>query len=108
MKRALTLAFGGSMYAVLALLAEPALAADLDQDQARNAQRKGLIISYQNVLAILRSTCHCEVLKAKLHHEEYQSVEYLIYDLKAIDDQGRIIKLEIDAATGAIMDLKRK
>lgn len=87
----------------------PLYAHDLEQDVVRHAVQAGEALPFQMVRERVSRYCSgCEVLQAKLHEEKEDGRRFLIYDIKALAADGRVIKLELNAATGEILKVKHK
>ncbi|WP_417677589.1 PepSY domain-containing protein [Pseudodonghicola sp.] len=83
---------------LLIALALPVLADADDHDRARSALERGQILPLTDILAIARD----RVGDGRLIGVEFEYHEGLyIYELEMITPDGRMIELELDAATGA-------
>jgi uncharacterized membrane protein YkoI len=85
----------------LCLGAVPARA-DSEQDRARAALQAGQVLPLATVLARLEREQAGQVLEVELEHED----GHWVYEVKLLQAGGRLMKLELDAATGAV--LKRR
>lgn len=103
-----------------ALLAAPALADELDHEQARSALQQGHILPLQQVLDSVTRAYPGQVMKIELERQEAQlrlaplagqpraaAPEYL-YEIRLLQADGRLLKLKVDAATGRVVEVKRK
>lgn len=103
---------GPLLACLLACLLAPArgIAGDdeLDQDQVREAVRSGLAMSYASVQARVRALCDCQILETKLEREHEDGRRFLVYEIKAFRADGRIVKLELEAANGRVLKMKDK
>ncbi|MRH22293.1 peptidase [Rhodovulum strictum] len=82
-------------------LALPAAAdRDRDHDRAREALIRGEILPLHAILPDLETQFGGRVIKVELEREKRR----LVYELKLITPEGRIVEIEVDAATGAILD----
>ena len=82
---------------------------DSEQDEVRRAVQAGQALPFQTVRERVSRHCgDCEVLQAKLHEEKEDGRRFLVYAIKAIAADGRIVKLELDAATGEILKVRHK
>lgn len=79
-----------------------------DQDRARSMVESGQAISFASVQERLRKACQCQVLEAKLHDEHEHGVIRLVYKIKALRPNGQIVKLEMNATSGEILQIKNK
>jgi uncharacterized membrane protein YkoI len=83
---------------LLIALALPVLADADDHDRARSALERGQILPLTDILAIARD----RVGDGRLIGVEFEYHEgRYIYELEMITPDGRMIELELDAATGA-------
>lgn len=85
----------------LCLAAVPAQA-DSDQDRARAAVQAGQVLPLSAVLARLEREHPGQVLEVELEQDKGRWV----YEVKLLQAGGRLMKLELDAGTGAV--LKRR
>lgn len=76
--------------------------ADSDQDRARAAVQSGQVLPLSVVLARLERELPGQVLEVELEQEDGRWV----YEVKLLQAGGRLMKLELDAGTGAV--LKRR
>lgn len=80
-----------------------------EQDEVRRAVQAGQALPFQTVRERVSRHCgDCEILQAKLHAAKEDGRRFLVYDIKAIAADGRIIKLELDAATGELLKVRHK
>ncbi|WP_199258379.1 PepSY domain-containing protein [Paracoccus binzhouensis] len=90
--------------ALLSLPLVPARAQDLsgpDFEFARDAVARGEILSLAEVLARLQDSHPGRVIEVELGQDDGM----LIYEVELVTQDGRLIDVELDAATGAILDL---
>lgn len=89
--------------ALLSLLAgmPPAWAdaADTEQDRARAAVQAGQVLSLKAVLERLEREHPGQVLEVELEQEQGR----WLYEIKLIEPGGRLVKLELDAASGEVL-----
>jgi uncharacterized membrane protein YkoI len=106
MKHPTTLAL---FLSALALLSIPPLARadgdherhrDRDHDRARSALLHGQILPLTEILDRVQAEAPGRFLEVELDDDD----GLLIYEIKVMDDRGRITRLEVDAATGHILD----
>ena len=94
------------MKAALALLllalALPALADgnDRDHDRARLALERGEVLPLGDILDIAVADSDGRVIEVELERDDGR----WIYELTLITSEGRLMELEIDGATGHILD----
>lgn len=84
----------------LALAATPAIARDLDQDEALALREEGLILSLEHLLGDVRDRHPGgRLLEAELEEED----DVLIYEIELLTADGVARELELDARTGALI-----
>ncbi|WP_120993006.1 PepSY domain-containing protein [Stutzerimonas urumqiensis] len=84
----------------LALAATPAIARDLDQDEALALREEGLILSLEQLLGGVRDRHPgARLLEAELEEED----DVLIYEIELLTADGVARELELDARTGALI-----
>ena len=86
------------------LLGLSAAQADNDHDRARAALRAGEVLPLQVVLQRVQVEYPGRVLGIKLEREDGR----WIYEVKLLDPSGQLNKLELDAATGAVLRLRHR
>ncbi|MCD6032760.1 MAG: peptidase [Thermomicrobiales bacterium] len=85
-----------------ALPGVPATADDYqrpDHDRARTALREGRVLPLEEIMARANADFPGEVLDVEFEEEHGR----FLYEIKKITTDGRIMKLEYDAATGALL-----
>lgn len=89
---------------IIPLLAGPA-AADRrdDHERAREAVAAGRILPLETIVERVRAEVGGEILDVELEDEHDGQ---LVYEIKVLAPGGRIVKLEYDAATGALLRSK--
>ncbi len=87
---------------LLVAAAAPASAEADDHSRAREALRAGRILPLEQIVAKAKADFGGEVLDVELEDERAG----LRYELKLMAADGRILKLEYDAATGALVHVK--
>jgi len=86
--------------AVFALLASGVRAGDdKDQDRVRDAVRAGEVMPFDALRERLRRSHPGDVLELELEREH----ERWIYEVKLLQPDGRIVKLEVDARSGEVL-----
>lgn len=89
----------------LGAIASPALAGEhkkSDHEAARAALARGEILPLPRILAIATARVPGDVLEVELEDEHGR----LIYDLKILARNGRVREVEIDAKTGAVLQIE--
>lgn len=80
-----------------------ALAGD-DHERALEALREGRILPVEAILDAARKDFGGDVLDIELEDED----EGFVYEIKLIADDGRIMKLDYDAATGQLLRVRQR
>lgn len=94
---------GPALFLIALLLAAgPAARAGDDHERARTALREGRILPLERIVENARQRFGGEVLDVDLEDED----DGFHYELKLIAPDGRIMKLDYDAATGALLRIK--
>jgi uncharacterized membrane protein YkoI len=90
----------------LAVFAAEARADDhhRDHDMARQAVERGEIKPLAEILQAVRDKFPGEIASVKIEREGKR----LVYELRIVGTQGRLLKLHVDAATGAIDQAREK
>lgn len=83
------------------LLAVPAWA-DGDHDRARRAFEEGRILPLKEILARAEAAYPGQLLEAELEDER----GVLVYEIKMLTADGRVVELYYDAATGQLLKAK--
>lgn len=82
--------------------------AGMDQDEARQAVESGMALPFSRIQERMQNFCQCRILEAKLHWEEKKGRRFLVYEIKAISPEDRILKLQLEAVNGEILQIKQK
>lgn len=72
---------------------------DSDQDRVRDAVRSGEVMSFDTLRQRLLKSHPGEVLELELEREHGR----WIYEVKLLQPDGRIVKLELDARSGELL-----
>ena len=75
-----------------------------DHERARAAVRAGEVLPLPALMERLQRTHPGRVLELELERED----DRWIYDIKLLQADGRLVKLEVDARTAEVLDVKRK
>jgi uncharacterized membrane protein YkoI len=75
-----------------------------DHDRARDALQASEALPLATLLEQLRRSHPGQVLDIEIDQEDGR----LIYEVKLLHNNGQLLKLEIDAATGQVLKVKRK
>lgn len=71
----------------------------LDYREARELRQQGKILSLQEILQRVEKEHPGQVIETELEREDGS----YIYELEILDEQDRVMKLEVDAASGKIL-----
>lgn len=75
-----------------------------DHDRAREALQRGEILPLSEVLRIAEDVQQGNVLEVELEQDHRQ----WIYELKMLTPDGWLLNMEIDAATGRLIEIERE
>lgn len=75
-----------------------------DHDRARAAVQAGEVLPLGQVLERLQRTHPGQILEVELDREDGR----WIYEVKLLQTGGQLLKLELDARTGEVLEVKRK
>ena len=98
---------GGAMLlaAALALAMPTVQAGDQDeQERARAAVESGAVLPLPSLLERLQRTHPGQVLELELEHEDGR----WIYEIRLLQADGQLLKLEVDAHTGQVLEVRPK
>jgi uncharacterized iron-regulated membrane protein len=97
--------FLSTLAVVLAVvLASPPVLADSEQDRARAAVQAGKVLPLKTLLERLEREHPGQVLEVELEQDDGR----WIYEIKLLQSGGRLVKLELDAASGAVLQRKER
>ena len=85
--------------ALLCASAWPVAQADDDPEQAHRAVQAGEVMPLRGVLERLEREHPGQVLEVELEHEKQQWQ----YEIKLLQPDGRLMKLQVDARTGEVL-----
>lgn len=74
----------------------PAAAGETDHDRARRAVESGEIKPLRDILAAVEKTHGGQLIEAELEHDHGR----MVYELKLLTVEGRVVKLYYDARSG--------
>jgi uncharacterized membrane protein YkoI len=86
------------------VLASPPVLADSEQDRARAAVQAGKVLPLQTLLERLEREHPGQVLEVELEQDDGR----WIYEIKLLQPGGRLVKLKLDAASGALLQRKER
>lgn len=75
-----------------------------DHERARSAVQAGEVLPLPTLLEKLRRTHPGQVLELELERDDGR----WIYEVKLLQANGQLLKLELDAGTGQVLKIKRK
>lgn len=75
---------------------------DHDHDRAREALRAGRVLPLEEIVAQVRRDFPGGILDVEFEDEHGR----LIYEIKTITSDGRVLKLKYDATTGLLLEAK--
>jgi uncharacterized membrane protein YkoI len=84
---------------MLLSMSEAVVASSADQDRARALRSAGTIVPLEQIIDQVRARRIERILEVEL--ESNDTGHY--YEIEALDDQGRVRKLEYDATTGRLI-----
>lgn len=82
----------------------PAVADSSDQDRARAALEAGRVLPLDTLLDRLAREHPGRLLEVELEEEGGR----LVYEVKLLQPDGRLLKLELDAATGEVVERRMR
>jgi uncharacterized membrane protein YkoI len=88
---------------LLSVLAAP-VPADGDHDRARRALEAGEILSLSEILAAAEAVRPGRVIEVELEKDDGRWV----YELELVTPDGRLYEMEIDAATGTLLEIEQE
>lgn len=88
--------------------ATDAALASSDHDLARQALQSGEILPLDKILAAVSAKHPGQVLEVELDRDRYDGKKIWIYEIKSVTQDGKLMKLEVDAKTGEVLQLRSK
>lgn len=88
----------------LLLSAAPARARDSDHDRARSAVQAGQVLPLRTILDSVARDYPGDVIETELE----ESHDRLVYEIKLISPEGRVMKLIYDARDGSLLKVRGK
>lgn len=102
MKTHMPRARAAAVTVLLALLSASAFSDDKDHKEVRDALAKGEVLPLTRILTIAQEKAPGDVIKVKLSDEDGR----LVYELKVLAASGRVLEVELDARTGAVLEIE--
>ena len=75
-----------------------------DHDLARQALERGQVLPLRTVLEKVEREYQGQVLKVEFEHDDGR----FIYEIRLLQQDGRMAKLKVDAVDGKLLKIKRK
>jgi len=98
------LALLAALLALLAFAAAPARADRRDHDLARQALQDGVVLSLRAILDIVEREYPGQIMEVEFEHDDGR----FVYELKVLQSRGRLVKLKLDARSGAVIKSSSK
>jgi uncharacterized membrane protein YkoI len=96
----------GMLAVAIVLGAASSLAGDnqeqLDQDAIRAALQRGEVLPLARILALAQQAVPGDALRVELERRRAG----LVYEIKMLTESGRVREIDIDARTGAILNIE--
>ena len=90
------------LFLIFLAAALPAGADDGDHERAREALRSGRALPLEAILARVRADFPGDILDVEFEDDDGR----IVYEIKTITAEGRVLKLEYDAATGDLLRVR--
>lgn len=81
----------------------PLMLAKLDAEEARELKKTGEIMALESLIAQVRKDYPGQIIEIELDEED----DRYIYEIEVVNDDGVVIELEIDAASGEVLKYKK-
>jgi uncharacterized membrane protein YkoI len=78
--------------------------AKLDADDARELKQSGKIMPLEELIARVRKDYPGQIIQIELDEEK----DRFIYEIEVLNDEGVVIELELDAATGEVLKYEKE
>ena len=75
-----------------------------DHELARQALERGQVLPLRTVIDRVEQQYHGQVIKVEFERED----GLFVYDIRLLQSDGRLVKLELDARDGRLIKMKRK
>ena len=79
-------------------------AGDKDHEMARQALQQGQVLPLRTVIDQVEKQYQGQVLKVEFEHEDGR----YLYEIRLLQADGRMVKMEVDARDGRLLKMKRK
>jgi uncharacterized membrane protein YkoI len=77
-----------------------------DHERARQALNRGEVQSIADILALVAQTVPGEVIEVEFDDAERLGKDSWCYELKILAPDGRVLEIQVDAATGRILTVE--
>lgn len=77
--------------------------AKLDADEARELKQSGKILSLEDIIARVQKDYPGQIIEIELDEEK----DRFVYDIEVVGEEGVVIELRLDAATGEVLRYKK-
>lgn len=85
-------------------VAAPLRADESDHDRARRALEEGKVLPLRTVLDKVEREYKGQAIKIEFEHEDGR----FFYEIRLLQSDGRLVKLEVDAVNGKVLAVKRR
>ncbi|MFK7943782.1 MAG: PepSY domain-containing protein [Paracoccaceae bacterium] len=89
---------------LLSLISAPTLADRDDHDRARRALEAGEVLPLSDILTAATAVRPGRVIEIELERDDWR----WIYELELVSPDGRLYEMEIDAATGIVLEVEHE
>jgi len=89
---------------ILLCLAAPADAGADEHDRARRALEAGEILPLSEILRVAETARPGRVIEVELDRDDGR----WLYELELVSPEGHLYEMEIDAATGTVLEIERE
>lgn len=100
------LAIGAVGVAVLFCTAGPAFAAHETKKGYHEALEAGQVVPLEKLIERIRRDYPGRILKVGIEHESHGGVPTWVYEVKILTPDGHVLKLEFDAGSMELLELK--
>jgi len=77
--------------------------AKLDAEEARELKQSGQIMPLEDLIALVRKDYPGQIIQIELDEEK----DRYVYEIEVVGEEGVVIELELDAATGEVLKYKK-
>ncbi len=105
-RRCLVITLTGTLFCASAWADRQGDARDHDHDHARHALERGEVRPITEILARVATEVPGEVVGVEFERERRHGEPCWIYELKILAEDGRLLEVLVDAATGRILEME--